>query len=301
MADSSERDKHFTLPSNPLCPLKKHVNSGTITHQNFSSLTNPKFFSPILTSRIESMAFNIPTSAHATGPHLLPALLCFHGGGSNQTVFKMQMRFLTWNLQQYFRLVFAQAPVESDCHVPTFESCAPFYTWVTMPYKPNNIGVINTSQRNVETVDDIILKLMEANGGVDSFVGCVGWCQGAKLASGLLTRQKMEERDSGSSRFNFKFGVLIGSSYPPFALSPGVEVKDFEILRKLPTVHAWGRDDDISDACKRMAAVCEGDECFQMEYVGSHHLPATEVESRDLCDLVLAAWYAAGGNYSLHH
>ncbi|OAP61242.1 hypothetical protein AYL99_03443 [Fonsecaea erecta] len=243
-----------------------------------------------------------PTHSHTGTP--LPAILMLHGGGSNSTVFKIQCRRLLWNLEKQFRFVFVQAPIEGTPGfgmLPVFASCAPFYRWVTRKFKAGESDREPTPREEVEALDRIILRAMEENGGVDSFVGAIGFSQGARLVPGLLLRQKIEERDSGrgQSRWKFKFGVMIGGPFPPISLSEDVDVADYELLKQVPTVHAWGRDDHVKPGCLELMKACDSDHCFHMDFEGGHHLPLKDVEAKDLCDLIMAAWYAAGGTYGV--
>jgi predicted esterase len=283
---------------------------------------------------------------HDSNGALLPAILCLHGGGSNATVFKIQTRRLIWQLEKQFRFVFAQAPIEGTPGfgmLPVFASCAPFYRWVNRRFKAGESDVETTPAAEVDTIDSIIYDVMEANGGVDSFKGVMGFSQGARLTAGLLLRQKIQERDdlassSSSSEFptsgtatttttttttpsssasasastglgrglktKFAFGIMIGGPYPPIGLSPSpssdeVDMADYKLLKDIPTVHAWGRDDHIRPGCEALARLCESDHSFQMDFEGGHHLPLKDVEAKDLCDLIMAAWYAGGGKYAV--
>ncbi|KAK5459663.1 hypothetical protein LTS15_003792 [Exophiala xenobiotica] len=283
---------------------------------------------------------------HDSNGALLPAILCLHGGGSNATVFKIQTRRLIWQLEKQFRFVFAQAPIEGTPGfgmLPVFASCAPFYRWVNRRFKAGESDVETTPAAEVDTIDSIIRDVMEANGGVDSFKGVMGFSQGARLTAGLLLRQKIQERDdlaassessSSSStgaattttattttpscsasastglglKTKFAFGVMIGGPYPPIGLSPSpssdevdidIAMANYKLLKDIPTVHAWGRDDHIRPGCEALARLCESDHSFQMDFEGGHHLPLKDVEAKDLCDLIMAAWYAGGGKYAV--
>ena len=157
-----------------------------------------------------------------------------------------------------------------------------------------------TPQDEVAWLDEGLVKVMEENGGVASFAGIMGFSQGARLVPGLLLRQKIEERDKlGGSMWKFKFGVMVGGPYPPICLHPNVKVEDYALLKTVPTVHAWGRDDHVREGCIALKEACDGDECFQMDFAGTHHMPLKDGEARDLCDLIMAAWYAGGGKYGV--
>lgn len=183
--------------------------------------------------------------------------------------------------------------------LPVFESCAPFYRWVSRRFKQGEADSEATPTEEVEAVDGILRRVMNENGGVRSFVGVVGFSQGARLVPGLLLRQLIEERDERGSEWEFKFGVMIGGPFPPIMLQETVDVRDYELLKGMPTVHAWGRDDPVIEGAKQMAEMAESENCFVMDFEGGHHLPLRDDEARDLCDRILAAWYASGGTYQV--
>ncbi|EHY57062.1 hypothetical protein HRR83_002559 [Exophiala dermatitidis] len=257
----------------------------------------------------------IPASTrptHSSTGSLLPALLCLHGAGSNATVSKIQMRRLIWTLEKQFRFVFAEAPTEGDPGfgmLPVFESCAPFYRWVSRRFTLGESDVEPTPAHEVAAIDDALRKVMDANGGVESFKGVIGFSQGARVAAGLLLRQKKNEQQqqhqqqqgprSGLLDTNFAFGVFLGGPYPPITLAEHADPKDYDLLKTIPTVHAWGRDDQFKKGCVELAKACESDHCFTMEYEGGHHFPLKDVEAKDLCDLIMAAWYAGGGQFGV--
>lgn len=232
-----------------------------------------------------------------------------HGGGSNATVFKIQARRLIWNLSKQFRFVFAEAPIEGTPGfgmLPVFASCAPFYRWVSRRFVAGESDVEATAGHEVHQVDERIRTIMDQNGGVESFKGVIGFSQGARLVAGLLLRQKIQERARArgdgiddSLDWHFSFGVMIGGPFPPIALAEHVNVADYELLREMPTVHAWGRDDHVKPGCEELRKACDSDVCFHMEFDGGHHLPLKDVEAKDLCDLINAAWFAGGGTYAI--
>lgn len=239
-----------------------------------------------------------------TKPKLLPAILCLHGGGSNSTVFTIQCRRLIWNLKSQFRFVFVQGPLLSDPGhgmLPVFESVSPFYRWVTKKYVNNIVpgDKEETPKDEIEDIDYLIRHTMEENGGVDSFVGLIGFSMGARMVAGLLLRQLVEERNDGTCWTKFKFGVMVGGPYPPISMTEKVDPKDYELFRTIPTVHAWGRNDHVKSGCEELRKICEGDVCFQMDFEGGHHMPLSDAEARDLSDLIRGAYYAGGGEFQI--
>jgi len=126
----------------------------------------------------------------------------------------------------------------------------------------------------------------------------IGFSQGARLTPGLLLRQLLEIRDHGASRWKFKFGVVIGGPFPPISLTPPETEIDYELLKQIPTVHAWGKDDPVKGGCIPMRDTCDwmNTGSLFMDFEGGHHLPLKDHEAKDLCNLILEAWHASGGS-----
>ena len=249
------------------------------------------------------------TMATEEPPATRPIILCLHGGGSNATVFKIQCRRLVWTLGSQFQFVFAQAQFEGTPGfgmLPVFESCAPFYRWVHRKWTLGEGATEATPAEEVRLVDASLDEAVRREAGEDGWrrvVGVVGFSQGARLVGGLLLRQKLWERDQPEDdcKWQFKFGVFVGGPYPPIAMSEDVEQEQYDLLKEVPTVHAWGRDDHVGSGCEEMRKACESDVCFDMQFSGGHHMPLKDVEAKDLCDLIMAAWYASGGSYGVAH
>lgn len=256
------------------------------------------------TPTISRAASPAPTSSslptHDASGNILPAILMLHGGGSNATVFKIQSRRLLWNLSGTFRFVFAQAPIEGTPGfgmLPVFESCKPFYRWVERRFVIGEGEVEETPEWEVGWLDEYFERLMDQHGGAKTFVGVMGFSQGARLVPGLLLRQKLEERDKlGGSLWKLRFGVMVGGPYPPICVHKNVKVEDYELLKGVPSVHAWGKDDHVRSGCEILRTVCGGEEgkCFSMEFDGGHHLPLTDRGAAELCGLIRRAWEVSG-------
>ncbi len=147
----------------------------------------------------------------------------------------------------------------------------------------------------VEVIDGLILQAMEENGGRSSFVGVMGFSQGARLAAGLILRQQLEIRQRGFSKWGFRFGVVIGGPFPPISLVDEDWDLDYTVMCQVPTVHAWGRSDQVRQGAKELADVCDSPNTFVMDFAGGHHLPLTDHEADELCGLIVDAWHAGGG------
>jgi hypothetical protein len=199
--------------------------------------------------------------------------------------------------------------------LPVFESCAPFYRWVSRKFvlgtgevevtPEGEVGMLDevldgcVARETGETVSDVQSgKLTGTGRGWDRVVGVLGFSQGARLVPGLLLRQ-LHHSTPSPSKWSFRFGVMVGGPYPPISLHP-VEVSDYALLKTIPTVHAWGRDDHVKSGCVQLREICDNDDhCFEFTFEGGHHMPLTDGEARDLCDLIRAAYYAGGGTMEL--
>lgn len=238
----------------------------------------------------------------------LPVILCLHGGGSTSIVFKIQCRRLLWTLGSQFKFVFANAPHEGEPGfgmLPVFESCAPFYRWVTRRWKLGEGPTEPTPAHETDLIDEALDRAVQKEAGPDGWrnvVGVIGFSQGARLVGGLLLRQKLWEAEhpgDAGCKWQLKFGVMVGGPYPPIAMGEEVSPEQYQLLKEVPTVHCWGRDDHVRTGCEELRQACDGDGCFDMQFDGGHHMPLKDVEAKDLCDLIMAAWYANGGKYGV--
>lgn len=179
--------------------------------------------------------------------------------------------------------------------LPVFASLAPFYRWVSRRFKVGERTTESTPADEVATIDELLLRAMDENGGRESFAGVMGFSQGARLTAGLLLRQQLEIETHGSSKWGFRFGVIIGGPFPPIGLTPDVAEMEYPIMSQVSTVHAWGREDPLKESARQLADVCDGPKTFVMDFDGGHHLPLKDDQAGQLCDLILDAWHAAGG------
>ena len=233
----------------------------------------------------------------------LPCILCLHGGGSSSTIFKIQARRLINQLAPHFRFIFVDGPHECPAGpgiLPTFENIQPYHRW----YLGNWNRISSTDyhlmpKEEVDAVDSVILRAMEeTEGGVGSFVGVMGFSQGARMAAGLMLRQQRLMPGKANKPLKgcrLKFGVLIAGPYPPITMADAADEPeshgDYAPLQTIPTVHAWGRDDQFHDRITRMADCCDSTETFILEYPGGHHMPTKHEPgaTSTLADYILEA------------
>jgi len=106
------------------------------------------------------------------------------------------------------------------------------------------------------------------NGGVKTSKGIIGFSQGARLVPGIVLRQKIEERYQGRSKYSFSFWDWW--AVPAYLSLRTVDTKDYELLKQVPTVHVWGRDDHLPPSCVELMKAGESDQCFQIDFAGQH-------------------------------
>ena len=138
--------------------------------------------------------------------------------------------------------------------LPVFASCAPFYRWVNRRFRLGDGDTEIAPADEVADIDRVLDDVISKEGGYENFVGVIGFSQGARLAPGLILRQLVEVRETGESKWGFKFGLLVGGPFPPICLTEGTEVGDYELLKRVPIVNAWGRDDPVRAGCKPMVS-----------------------------------------------
>lgn len=171
----------------------------------------------------------------------LPRIACFHGGGSNSTIFEIQCSFLSNLLSSSLILEFFDGPFLRSAGpgvLPAFEECAPFKSWfeplslpgappnATNPDKNDGSGYDGAGRDGIERV----LGLMEERGrekgfGDECWVGVMGFSQGTRVAGGILLdqqrREKLKRENAALARravgdgIRVNFGVLCNGGGVP--------------------------------------------------------------------------------------
>lgn len=236
-------------------------------------------------------------------PSNLPRILCLHGGGTNATIMKIQLRRLTSALREHFTFVFVTALLESGPGpgvLPAFADCGPYFRWMA-PEGEDQAPL----QRKVR---ELLRDTISSDGG--EFVGVLGFSQGARMAAGLLADQEEGENEGMPE---WKFGVLLCGSYPPGSLSasrepaPGVnnsvrrdehgEIRepDTREVMNVPTVHMRGLQDIHLEKGRRLSKFFSNK--IEFEFDQGHHLPGAagdttspKTATADLADAILTQY-----------
>ena len=241
-----------------------------------------------------------------TEPTNLPRILCLHGGGTSALIFQIQLRRLIWALRQHFTCVFVDAPLKSGPGpdvLPVFADFGPYYRWATLE-SPNEESV------QLE-VRELLKETIQKDGG--DFVGVLGFSQGARMAAGLLSDQ---ERGDSEGMPDWKFGVLLCGSHPPYSLRAcrapldGLEDKagddqygpiatpGAEDMISVPSVHMRGLRDKHLERGRRLAR--HFSDKMEFEFDQGHHLPGSagdttspKTATADLAEAILQQYNAA--------
>ncbi|KAI1099459.1 serine hydrolase FSH [Jackrogersella minutella] len=254
------------------------------------------------------MAFNAPDSTLH-----LPRLLCLHGGGTNARIFRAQLRVISRMLEPHLRLVFAEAPFESAAGpdvLSVYAEHGPFKRWLR--WLPDHAETEDDSA--IAEIDGALRDAMLADdraGATGSWVGLLGFSQGAKLSASLLFRQqvrtaKLGRKHAGS---DWKFAVIMAGRAPIVNLDPetftssmlshpsqigltgGPDLMDMvkrgHIL-SLPTIHLHGLNDPGLNLHRELLKeYCEPASARVLEWDGAHRVPLKGTDVQPLIDQIL--------------
>ncbi|KAK0388134.1 hypothetical protein NLU13_4379 [Sarocladium strictum] len=167
------------------------------------------------------------SSTAPVGPSTAPRILCLHGGGTNASIFRFQLRAILSRSSPNFRFVFVEAPFISEPHpavAEIFADYAPFRRWLRWESNHPEIDDNEAAEKIVEACREAMRADNEIASG--EWVGVLGFSQGAKMVASLLWAQQVlgaREQDEGARELldaRFKFGVLMAGRHPIVRLSP---------------------------------------------------------------------------------
>jgi hypothetical protein len=179
-----------------------------------------------------------------TDPTLhLPRVLTLHGGGTNGTIFTVQLRSLLSLLSSAknprFRFVAAEAPFLCPPHpavADIYASHAPFRRWLRWLSSHPKID----DESAIEEISYSIRSAMaedDRKGGTGEWVGLIGFSQGAKVAGSILLEQQVREDAMGLGKgigvcgvegVRWKFGVLMAGRAPLTALNLELQAENVD-------------------------------------------------------------------------
>jgi predicted esterase len=211
-----------------------------------------------------------------------PSILCLHGGGTSGEIFGCQSIQIQRALRDHFNFLFVNGPFASPPGpgvLPVFADCSPYYAWESSGTKQGDT-----------LPDETIILLTEtfqacAAAG-DEVVGVMGFSQGARVATGLLSWR-------GHKHFSsLKFGIMLNGSYP--AMLPSLLKGSCPLYKiSIPTVHIHGLLDQFL-AQSRMLLDCHFSRSHTMllELRIGHQVVSKETSTRLLADAIIDMWEA---------
>jgi Serine hydrolase (FSH1) len=254
----------------------------------------------------------------------LPRIACFHGGGSNSDIFTVQCKRLQKVLENDFEFVYFDAPFERSAGpgvLPAFKDYAPFKTWFKIDENGRELsdgsGYDQLGTDGVERV----LKLMEAEGPAEDWVGAMGFSQGTRVVGGLLFHQQRRAATGRPRDIDLKFGILCMGGRAPmeseishgtlkivWIISPSFEsIIDFDTamnndrstsglesaakskieLISIPTLHLHGlKDENLSNGRQQMASYYDPRTTTLYEIDYHHAMPWVTLEILQLAALI---------------
>ena len=263
----------------------------------------------------------------------LPRILCLHGGGTSAVIFKIQLRNLCRALRDHFRFIFLDAPYLSPAGpgvLPVFADVGPYYRWMPVEdyssegvdagVKEQERGAKKTRQRIMEAIRDDDKAIAEGDSTAEPgpVVAVVGFSMGGRMTAGLLADTAEERAGETPGMPDFKFGVMLCASYPPYSLtnaskSPSdysdpkddlgtlLPPSEEEIL-KIPSVHVRGLLDSNLERGRRLSKYFkDGGVKEEMEFEMYHNLPQAagdttsggQKSTNEIADAILRVWSKA--------
>ena len=226
--------------------------------------------------------------AHSMVPKSKPAILCLHGGGTNQTIFEVQTIRIQRALSADFEFVFLNAPFESGPGpdvLPSFEGCEPYFRW-TLDREPGE-----TPEETRILLSRLAKEQIMKDGR--GFVGILGFSQGARLATGLLLEHQLGKGiDWGAG---VGFGVICNGTSLPLTSELSQEEKEVKVA--IPTLHLIGLQDPWRDESRMLrSAYCDLEQAALLEFDVGHRLPVlAEDNARLVAEILRMHREASGG------
>ncbi|KAH8668925.1 serine hydrolase FSH [Xylariales sp. PMI_506] len=243
----------------------------------------------------------------------LPRILCLHGGGTNARVFKIQCRAIESALADKYRFAYAEAPYECPAEgdvESVYEGYGPFKRWLRWDEdhdKWDDATMAGHIEGNIKTAMDADDEL----GATGTWVGILGFSQGARVAASLLLKQQVRAERLGKDKAGstWKFGVFLAGRAPLVSLDPEVfqssmlsdpsqiglsgepdpeDVESEEHVIRLHTVHMQGRYDPTLDLQQDLLETyCDPDAVRVLEWDAGHRLPVKPADVEPLVDYIL--------------
>lgn len=163
------------------------------------------------TSNLTDLAFSESTSD-------LPIILCFHGVGTNGTIFEIQARSIIQSLKTEFNFLFLNAPfatLPGSGVAASFGDLKPYFRWHCDRLSAERFDIrMDDIERERMTVRALLLSKLEEC-GKHKIVGVMAFSQGARVATAFCLDEELGK--------NIKFAILIAGTFPILPLSKNLE------------------------------------------------------------------------------
>ncbi|PSS22193.1 hypothetical protein M430DRAFT_98819 [Amorphotheca resinae ATCC 22711] len=220
-----------------------------------------------------------------------PAILCLHGGGTNEAIFQIQTMRIQNALTPYFQFVFLSAPFESAPGpdvLPVFEGCGPYFRWVPETSSSSSSSSAAQEEMPIET-KKLLNRIAQEQRAKDGrgFVGVLGFSQGARLAAGLLLeQQQLGGTGGGLDCGEFAFGILCNGVCPPLTSSASAHTQKIKI--KIPTLHVIGLEDPWREESRKlMTDYCDPKYAVCLQFGVGHRFPVLKDDTEKVAKEIL--------------
>ncbi|KAL4912722.1 serine hydrolase FSH [Aspergillus aurantiobrunneus] len=229
----------------------------------------------------------------------LPRIACFHGGGSNSTIFELQCSFLSSLLADTFVLEFFDGPFTRPAGpgvLPAFDGYAPYFSW----FRPgtdaqlsngNGAGYDDTGRDGIDRVLGLMRARAKEKGfGMEMWVGALGFSQGTRVVGGLLLDQQRRaavgERAGAGEGVELRFGVLCNGGGAPMESKAALGLDQPDTVVRIPTLHLHGLKDEFLVFGRDQLAKFYDPETAKLYEINYHHaMPWVKAESEELARL----------------
>ncbi|KAL4943451.1 hypothetical protein BDV06DRAFT_234676 [Aspergillus oleicola] len=226
-------------------------------------------------------------------------IACFHGAGSNATIYEIQCSFLSSLLSPSYVLEFFNGPFERPAGpgvLPAFDECGPYKSW----FDPSS--EINFNSGDGSGFDGVgrdgvnrVLGLMEKRGREKGFsdqdwVGVLGFSQGTRVAGGLLLdQQNWEASGEGlggrtvGRNIKLSWGVCCNGGGAPMESEVSYKLDNPEKVVRIPTLHVHGlKDEFLTNGREQLSKYYASNTASLYEINYHHAMPWVKAESEEL-------------------
>ncbi|KAL3465213.1 serine hydrolase FSH [Aspergillus heterothallicus] len=223
-------------------------------------------------------------------PKPLPLIACFHGSGSNASIYEIQCSFLTSLLSDTFRLEFFEGPFTRPAGpgvLPAFEGYGPYKSWFDTEgsNKGDGSGFGNGGEDGVRRVWGLMEERLKERRREEQeeWVGVMGFSQGSRVAGGLLLDQQRRGVGGLDGEIEVRFGVCCMGGGAPMEAETGLKMENPDTVVRIPTLHLHGLKDEYLSLGRDQLARHYDSKTASLYEINYHHaMPWVKAESEEL-------------------